>query len=88
MHTPHYFFLVGGPDCQVCGLARDEGAHLPDDDTVSPQPEPPRTFTRAHDYVSTACQHRHHDICRFMCKYCSATCLCVCHRWVVPVESV
>lgn len=46
-----------------------------------------RTFAVEHDYVSTACLHRLHDQCHQQCTYCSAGCLCVCHRWAVPVES-
>lgn len=45
----------------------------------------PRRYTREHDYVSTACQHRLHERCRQRCKYCDTRCLCVCHRWAVPV---
>jgi hypothetical protein len=34
----------------------------------------------AHRYVSTACQHGKHDVCRERCKYCSSLCLCPCHH--------
>jgi hypothetical protein len=57
---------------------------------VSTPPRMPRgtrPFTFEHDYVSTACQHRQHTDCRRICKYCPALCLCVCHRWAVPVEN-
>ncbi len=44
-----------------------------------------------HLYVSTACQHGHHDYCQretgmlgqkvpARCKFCQAPCLCPCHR--------
>lgn len=33
-----------------------------------------------HAYVSTACQHDKHDICRHRCKFCTALCLCWCHN--------
>ena len=45
------------------------------------QPEPV-----LHDFVTTACHHRKHDECKPVCKYCSSHCLCVCHRWRIPVE--
>lgn len=32
-----------------------------------------------HMYISTACQHEKHDLCRHFCKYCQAACLCPCH---------
>jgi len=32
-----------------------------------------------HTYLSTACYHGHHDMCRRICKYCPALCLCKCH---------
>lgn len=32
-----------------------------------------------HTYVSTSCYHGHHDLCRLICKYCPAKCLCACH---------
>lgn len=46
-----------------------------------------------HLYVSTACQHSHHDYCQretgttgqktpAQCKFCAAPCLCPCHREV------
>jgi hypothetical protein len=36
--------------------------------------------TRPHLYVSTACRHELHDQCRLTCKWCSAPCMCRCHR--------
>lgn len=41
-----------------------------------------------HDYVSTACVHRDHEHCIPTCFYCGVTCLCVCHRWPIPVPDV
>lgn len=32
-----------------------------------------------HFYVSTACQHSKHDLCRRLCKYCATSCRCRCH---------
>lgn len=43
-----------------------------------------------HLYISTACQHEHHDYCKretgaagqkipAQCKFCQAPCLCLCH---------
>jgi len=29
-----------------------------------------------HDYLSTACFHGLHELCRQTCKYCSSPCLC------------
>lgn len=40
---------------------------------ITTEQEPP------HTYVSTACYHGHHDMCRLICKYCPAKCLCKCH---------
>lgn len=31
-----------------------------------------------HDYVSTACMHGHHEMCRLQCKYCAEPCRCGC----------
>lgn len=33
-----------------------------------------------HRYVSTACHHGHHNLCRHTCKYCPAPCRCTCHK--------
>ncbi len=33
-----------------------------------------------HIYLSTACQHDEHGLCRRTCKYCSAKCRCDCHQ--------
>lgn len=33
-----------------------------------------------HPYQSTACTHGLHDRCRKTCKFCSAPCMCECHR--------
>lgn len=30
-------------------------------------------------YRSTACQHKLHDKCRLVCKYCDKPCTCYCH---------
>lgn len=32
-----------------------------------------------HVYVSTACIHGKHDLCRSVCKYCEDPCRCSCH---------
>lgn len=52
-----------------------------------PHPEM-RPFTLPHDFVSDACTHRLHGECGDRCPYCAAGCLCVCHRWAIPVESL
>jgi hypothetical protein len=39
-----------------------------------------RAAAGTHLYVSTACQHGKHDVCREQCKYCDSPCLCPCHR--------
>jgi hypothetical protein len=36
--------------------------------------------TVGHFYVSTACQHRRHNECRMVCKFCPSKCLCPCHK--------
>jgi hypothetical protein len=33
-----------------------------------------------HNYVSTACFHGRHDVCRKSCKFCQVACGCVCHQ--------
>lgn len=33
-----------------------------------------------HAYVSTACQHDQHGVCRKACKFCGTRCLCPCHH--------
>lgn len=33
-----------------------------------------------HVYLSTACGHRHHGLCRRVCKWCNAGCACTCHE--------
>jgi hypothetical protein len=30
----------------------------------------------SHLYVSTACHHDRHELCRLVCKYCGAPCVC------------
>lgn len=45
-----------------------------------------------HVYRSTACGHQHHDRCRRVCKWCSAGCVCTCHReeerpWTRPAST-
>lgn len=40
------------------------------------------------EYVSPACTHRQHDACDDGCRYCGSLCLCVCHRWRVPIYGV
>lgn len=37
------------------------------------------TVEGEHAYMSTSCYHGHHDLCRLICKYCPAKCLCKCH---------
>ena len=37
------------------------------------------------EYVSRACAHRQHDVCDTACRYCLGDCLCVCHRWTLPL---
>ena len=32
-----------------------------------------------HYYISTACQHEEHEVCRLHCKFCGTGCLCACH---------
>lgn len=32
-----------------------------------------------HGYISTACFHEQHNVCRLECKFCSSFCLCKCH---------
>jgi hypothetical protein len=36
-------------------------------------------LTPVHLYVSTACMHSRHLLCRQGCKFCDAACLCPCH---------
>lgn len=33
----------------------------------------------SHRYLSTACIHNKHDVCRETCKYCGNHCVCNCH---------
>jgi hypothetical protein len=39
-----------------------------------------------HEFVSAACVHRNHSQCQPGCPHCDAVCLCVCHRWAIPVR--
>lgn len=39
-----------------------------------------------HQYLSTACLHGLHDRCRKQCKFCTAECICACHRSEVVTE--
>jgi hypothetical protein len=32
-----------------------------------------------HLYLSTACQHDRHEMCRLSCEFCGSLCLCACH---------
>lgn len=32
-----------------------------------------------HKYLSTACHHVRHDLCRLVCKFCEVPCMCPCH---------
>lgn len=34
----------------------------------------------SHVYLSTACEHEKHELCRKVCKYCSAKCRCGCGK--------
>lgn len=34
----------------------------------------------AHSYLSTACLHQEHTVCRLTCKFCVAACSCPCHE--------
>lgn len=42
--------------------------------------------TGEHIYVSTACLHDRHPLCRRACKYCSTPCWCACHPPTQPLE--
>lgn len=39
----------------------------------------PSTRPDEHWYISTACYHMEHGLCRMTCKYCEASCQCECH---------
>lgn len=41
--------------------------------------KPADTPTAIHHYVSTACHHGQHYVCREVCKFCDAPCNCDCH---------
>lgn len=41
--------------------------------------------TSLHEFVTPACVHRDHGHCEYECEFCGGVCLCVCHRWPVPV---
>lgn len=38
-----------------------------------------RGETKNHNYVSTACFHHLHALCRHTCKFCHSGCKCPCH---------
>ena len=56
---------------------------------ITPSEQVPAVHGRqgllAHEYVSDQCTHREHTSCDMLCEYCEARCLCVCHRWAIPV---
>lgn len=37
-------------------------------------------MTTEHTYLSTACFHAAHSLCRKVCKYCGSPCACTCGR--------
>lgn len=37
-------------------------------------------MTTEHIYLSTACEHAAHPLCRKVCKYCGSPCTCPCGR--------
>lgn len=39
-----------------------------------------------HDWVSPACIHRQHEKCEADCPICGQVCMCVCHRWLIPIQ--
>lgn len=39
-----------------------------------------------HEWVSPACIHRRHEACELGCPLCNCECLCVCHRWEIPMH--
>lgn len=39
-----------------------------------------------HEWVSPACIHRRHSACELGCPLCNSECLCVCHRWKIPIH--
>ncbi len=57
---------------------------MTDEPAPLPQRQKPPDFTRC-EYVSSACAHRRHDVCDDGCRWCGSLCLCVCHRWAIPV---
>lgn len=66
-----------------CGLpAGHTGPHC--EEPGAPEwdnpPSEQRVTDSTHVYRSTACGHQHHDRCRRVCKWCSAGCVCTCHR--------
>lgn len=49
-------------------------------------PLAPAVAFHDHDWVSPCCIHREHGMCTGVCPLCDSECLCVCHRWVMPIQ--
>jgi hypothetical protein len=60
---------------------------MTDDPSSLPQPHMGGDIDfHEHDWVSPACVHRRHDVCPLSCPMCNSECLCVCHRWSLPIH--